>query len=701
MEIFPLPDKSIPESTFFNDYKVKYQRSIIPIVIDNGSYNCRAGWGDEVTSRLQFRPQVAKVRSKKESEPPSVLVGNDIKETEISKLNPRTQFDQNVVYHFETQESILDHIFQHLGIDSHYVANPVLMTEPICNPSYCRSGMSELLFECYGVPSVCYGVDAIFAHYANNYDNEKGFPADALIVSSAHSSTHVLPIVGNQFIANKCKRLSVGGLAATEYLRKLIHLKYPLHRNAITTARSQYLKEEHCYMAANYVEELAKFSGTQSIIDLTRIVQLPYTPQVAPPKVDQERKNQLRKEQGQRLKEMADRKRREKRAEQEERLACLLEIKSMQSTSHTDDFWNLLEAEGLSGEEELNMTITELEEALGKPLSIPQLPDDQLYPLIDTPDDQLTEEQIKEKRRQKFIKNMRDGRVAAKKKKEEMQQQMEREKQAEDEKYNQNPQQYLSDLHSRRQALLTKREQRQKQQAAAGTGGRRSRGRANVKVLAMRDADETKKSGSKRKLEDTFGERDEDWNVYLDTSEAVKEEEEAQLTHIEGLLAKYDADFAAVLVGDSSGAAPVDEQTMHQLHLGVERIRVPEIIYQPQAILGIEQMGLAEIIQSILSTFEEKTQHSLATNIFFTGGNTLYSGFEDRLTNEVRMLRPFGSKFKVIKSKDPMLDSWLGMARWFQTNPDEFKKVVVTKADYDERGGDYFKPYFASNVPLL
>jgi len=388
-----------------------------------------------------------------------------------------------------------------------------------------------------------------------------------------------------------------------------------------------------------------------------------------------------------------------------------LEIKSLQGTTAAEDFWNLLDAEGLSGDDELNLTITELEEALGKPLSIPQLPDEQLYPLIDVPDDELTEEQLRDKKRQKFVKNMKDGRIAAKKKKEEMLLQMEREKLAEDEKFNQNPQQYLADLHARRQAILARREQRLKLQAAGtgGGGGRRSRGKSNVKALTMRDADETKKGG-KRKLDDNFGERDEDWDVYLDNQEAVKEEEEAMLASVEGLLAKYDPDFVSTLLlaggaaagGDPSQAAtPVDEQTMYQLHLGVERIRVPETIYQPQAILGLEQMGLAEIIQSILGTFEEKTQQLLAMDIFITGGNSLYHGFTDRVKNEVRMIRPFGSLFSVRQAKDCLFDTWSGMAKWFQTNPEEFTKVVVTKADYDERGGDYFKPYFASNVPLV
>eukprot|EP00026_Physarum_polycephalum_P004401 Phypoly_transcript_04420.p1 GENE.Phypoly_transcript_04420~~Phypoly_transcript_04420.p1 ORF type:complete len:706 (+),score=123.20 Phypoly_transcript_04420:45-2162(+) len=705
MKIFSLPERNNLEDSFFSDYRNKYYKKNIPIVIDNGSHNCRVGWGDETTARMLFRPQVARVRAKKESEPPTILVGNDIRESEISKLNTRTQFDQNIVYHFETQEAILDHVFQRLGVDSPAVASPVLMTEAICNPSHCRSAMSELLFECYGVPAVCYGIDAIFSLYANKVKSTvspsssnihpppTSFSAsNYLVISSSNSATHIFPVVNGQWIPNKCKRLGVGGAAASEYLRKLLHLKYPIHRNVVTAVRAQYLKEDHAYVAENYTEELYKYQNDPEFAEAHRVViRLPFTPQnPQPSKADQERKTQIRKEQGQRLKEVNEKKQKEKRAEREERLACLLEIKGMQSTN-TDDFLEALEAEGLSGEEELNANITKLEEALGKPLSIPQLPDDQLYPLLEVPDSQLNEDQLKEKQRQRFVKNMRDGRLAAKKKKDET-------KQVEDEKFNQNPQQYLADLHSKRQALLARREQRQKQPVASA--GRRSRGRSNVKTLALRDSEEPKKSG-KRKIEDTFGEKDEDWDVYLDDQEVQKEEDDAQIAQIESLLATYDPDFAPTGGDGGQPAGVIDEQAMYELHLGVERIRVSETVFEPQAILGIEQMGIVEIIQSILSTFDEKTQREMAMNIFYTGGNTCYEGFDTRLKSEVQAIRPFESKFHVSGAKDLIHDSWWGMAKWYQTNPDEFKKSVVTKAEYEERGGDYIKPFFASNLPYL
>lgn len=49
------------------------------------------------------------------------------------------QFDRNVVTHYQNQEQIYDYIFKHLGIDSKgRVTHPIILTECIANPNYCR-----------------------------------------------------------------------------------------------------------------------------------------------------------------------------------------------------------------------------------------------------------------------------------------------------------------------------------------------------------------------------------------------------------------------------------------------------------------------------------------------------------------------------------------------------------------------------------
>ena len=63
--------------------------------------------------------------------------------------------------------------------------------------------MSELLFECYGVPAVTYGVDALFSAHSN-LGIEEG--TDALVVASGYQTTYVLPVLNGHFDSVHCKR---------------------------------------------------------------------------------------------------------------------------------------------------------------------------------------------------------------------------------------------------------------------------------------------------------------------------------------------------------------------------------------------------------------------------------------------------------------------------------------------------------------
>jgi actin-related protein 5 len=62
-------------------------------------------------------------------------------------------------------------------------------------------------------------------------------------------------------------------------------------------------------------------------------------------------------------------------------------------------------------------------------------------------------------------------------------------------------------------------------------------------------------------------------------------------------------------------------------------------------------------------------------------------------------MRPFQSTFKVKIAKDPSLDAWNG-ARKFAATGNNLQKHQITRADYDEKGGEYVKEYYASNINL-
>lgn len=134
----------------------------------------------------------------------------------------------------------------------------------------------------------------------------------------------------------------------------------------------------------------------------------------------------------------------------------------------------------------------------------------------------------------------------------------------------------------------------------------------------------------------------------------------------------------------------------HQLFVGTERIRAPEIIFQP-SLIGEEQAGIAETLQYILDRYPKDVQELLVQNVFLTGGNMMYPGMKVRIEKELLEMRPFQSSFQVQLASNPVLDAWYGARDWALDHLDN-EDVWITRKDYEEKGGGYLREHCASNV---
>lgn len=131
-----------------------------------------------------------------------------------------------------------------------------------------------------------------------------------------------------------------------------------------------------------------------------------------------------------------------------------------------------------------------------------------------------------------------------------------------------------------------------------------------------------------------------------------------------------------------------------QLHLGVESIRAPELLFQP-SMIGSSEAGIVETIDFVLKLFTADEQLLLAENIFVTGGCAQLPGLKARLDREMMSIRPFQSPYNVILAKQSSVDAWSGAKD--MANESDFQQYLTTKNDYLEYGGEYFREHFASN----
>ncbi|CAK9441740.1 uncharacterized protein LODBEIA_P56080 [Lodderomyces beijingensis] len=73
----------------------------------------------------------------------------------------------------------------------------------------------------------------------------------------------------------------------------------------------------------------------------------------------------------------------------------------------------------------------------------------------------------------------------------------------------------------------------------------------------------------------------------------------------------------------------------HEVNLGVERFRAPEILFNPQ-LIGNESPGIHELTSLAIAKTDLDLRPTLYHNILLSGGNTLLKNFGDRLLKELK-----------------------------------------------------------------
>jgi len=718
--------RDYPESTRSEGFSSNYQ-SNVPIAIDFGSSLVRSGITLSNDPEHSFSNLLSKYRDRKLNKTMTFL-GNDVFLDPSIKNQARSPYDGPLITNWDYVEQILDYTFNHIGVSSSGgVDNPIILTEKPAAPLLQRKNFYELLYEGYNVPKVAVGIDSLFSYYQNGGKN-------GLVIGTGNEATHVIPVLKGKGLMTETKRINWGGHQASNYMGSLLQLKYPYFPTKISNHQIDNLVKDFCYVSKNYEEEL-KSALNYDVLEKTDIVvEAPFTEVVQQQKSEEElaRQAEKRKESGRRLQEQAQQKRLEKLIQKEQEFEYYTSLKEKLVTMNKKSTQTTLKEEGFTDEADFNKYITNLENALkrARKQDIGEDGEDQepSFPLVDTPDDQLDEEQIKEKRKQRLMKANYDARQRAKREKEEEKIRQEEEAKKDIEWRESNLNEWIHDRREKLKEIVQRRKDRQKLKDALSD--RKSHAaQVRMKNIASLASDESTKGGTKRKRanatidndpNDTFGANDDDWAIYRDIAnvddEEVLEEEEAQLLKIEKELLEFDPNFTVEDTLDAQydwkksithlflrGPRPFnseDAHEQHQMHLNVERIRVPEVLFQP-SIAGVDQAGIVEIGESVLlSRLQGKgfsgDSYDVLQDIFLTGGQALFQNFEERLYNEYRAFLPVEAPLKVRTASDPILDSWRGMSKWAQSG--EADSAYLTKQEYEEMGPDYIKEHNLGNI---
>jgi centractin len=119
--------------------------------------------------------------------------------------------------------------------------------------------------------------------------------------------------------------------------------------------------------------------------------------------------------------------------------------------------------------------------------------------------------------------------------------------------------------------------------------------------------------------------------------------------------------------------------------LGNEILRAPEILFQP-SLIGSEQRGVHDCLVKAIMKSDIDLRRNLFTQIVVAGGNTQFTGFCDRLLQEVRKhpLSPKETKIRIAAPPDRIYTTWIGGS--ILASLSTFKNMWIQKSDYLEQG---------------
>ena len=231
----------------------------LPIVIDNGSGMCKAGFASEDAPRAVFPCIVGRPKH------PDVMVGMEQHDSYVGDaalvrrgvLSIRYPIEHGIVTNWDDMEKIWHHTFYNeLRVDPD--EHPVLLTEAPLNPKANRERMTQLMFENFGVPAMYVSIQAILSLYSAGRTT-------GCIFDSGDGVSHIVPVYDGYCLPHAVSRIDIAGRDLTDYMGKILTER---GYSFFTTAEREIvreIKEEIAYVALDFDAEMQKSVDSSAV----------------------------------------------------------------------------------------------------------------------------------------------------------------------------------------------------------------------------------------------------------------------------------------------------------------------------------------------------------------------------------------------------------------------------------------------------
>ncbi|KAL7065210.1 hypothetical protein AAHC03_04980 [Spirometra sp. Aus1] len=230
-----------------------------PVVIDNGSGLCKAGFAGEDSPISVFPSIIGRPKN------PQMMVGINQQEHYVGDeaqkmrgiLTLQYPIEYGVVKNWDDMEKIWDYTFKNeLRVRPEDQA--VLLTEAPLNPRNNREKMVEVMFEKFNVPGLYIAIQAVLALYASGRTT-------GVVMDVGDGATHLVPIYEGHGLQHAVTRLNLAGRDLTDYFKTLLLKRgYSLVSSAeMEVVRD--MKERLCYVALDPETELMRAKKSNAV----------------------------------------------------------------------------------------------------------------------------------------------------------------------------------------------------------------------------------------------------------------------------------------------------------------------------------------------------------------------------------------------------------------------------------------------------
>ncbi|KAG0312175.1 Actin, aortic smooth muscle [Linnemannia gamsii] len=223
---------------------------VTALVIDNGSYMCKAGFAGDDGPFAVFPSIVGRPRHQ------STTAGMGQNDTYIGDeaqskrgiLSLEYPIEHGIITNWDGMEKIWHHTFYnelHIAPEEY----PILLTETPLNPKNNREKMAQIMFETFKAPALFISNPAVLSLYAAG-------STTGVVLESGYGVTHAVPVYEGFALPHAISRLNFAGRDLTNYLVEMLMGRgYSLPTSADREIIRD-LKEKLCHVALDFENKM-------------------------------------------------------------------------------------------------------------------------------------------------------------------------------------------------------------------------------------------------------------------------------------------------------------------------------------------------------------------------------------------------------------------------------------------------------------